>query len=177
MIYFVALTLVLLAVILLIRAGRRQRSLGMPVGRRVYSDSGAWRRVEKPLYDADLRLTGKPDYLIEQKQGIVPVEVKYTPAAANPYGGHVYPLRGHVLQLASYCLLVERAGGSRPPYGLIHYPNRTFAIDYTPELEAELLDLLAEMRRAEQRRDAERSHNSKGRCRRCGYRSLCDQRL
>lgn len=170
MIYLVALALVLLAAFLFWKARRSQRLIGMPPGRLVYSDTGAWAKVEKPLYDPDLRLTGKPDYLVEHKRGIVPVEVKSAPAPPSPYDGQV-------MQLAAYCLLVERAGGKRPPYGIIHYPNRTFAVDYTPELEAHLLDLLAEMRRAERHQEVERSHDAKGRCERCGYRSICDQRL
>ena len=170
MIYLLALLLVILAVILFIKAGQSQRSIGIPVGRVVYSDTGAWSKVEKPLYDPDLHLTGKPDYLVKQKQDVLPGEVQSSPAPASPYDGHM-------MQLAADCLRVERTTGVRPSHGLIHYANHTFAIDYTPELEAELLDLVVEMRRAERRAEAERSHESKGRCERCGYRSICDQRL
>jgi CRISPR-associated exonuclease Cas4 len=79
-------------------------------------------------------------------------------------------------------MLVERVMGKRPPYGILHYPRsskqgRTYAIDYTPQLEAALLDLLGEIRQQERRRDVKRSHDSAARCSGCGYRSICDQRL
>ncbi len=67
--------------------------------------------------------------------------------------------------------------GERPPYGIIHYPNRDFAIDYTPALEAALLDILSDMRRDEYRSEVHCSHASPARCHGCGYRKICDQRL
>ena len=79
--------------------------------------------------------------------------------------------------MAAYCLLVEKTYGKRPPYGIIHYPGRDFAVDYTPELENALLDLLADMRIDEQRAEVHRSHEDEHRCRRCGFRQICDQRL
>jgi CRISPR-associated exonuclease Cas4 len=57
------------------------------------------------------------------------------------------------------------------------YRNRTFAIDFTAELEARLLERLAEMRMQEKAGQANRSHESPARCAGCGYREICDQRL
>ena len=65
----------------------------------------------------------------------------------------------------------------RPDYGILHYPNRTFAVDYTPALEAALLELLQDIRAQDRRREVHRSHDSATRCSRCGFRSACDQRL
>jgi CRISPR-associated exonuclease Cas4 len=117
-----------------------------------------------------LDLTGKPDYLIDQNGQLIPVEVKSGRAPAAPYDAHIY-------QLAAYCLLVERTYGRRPTHGIIHYPDRDFAVDYTSELESALLDLLADMRRDEQKSQIDRSHEQAARCVRCGYRNACDQRL
>ena len=158
------------ALYLLWRASRSRRAAGLPRGRILYNDTGMWQRVEKPLYDAMLALTGKPDYLVEQDGQLIPVEVKsgYAPAE---------PRESHVLQLAAYCLLVDRAYRKRPPYGILKYRNRSFAVDYTPALEETLLELLAEMRRQERRGEAARSHEQAGRCAKCGYRGICDQRL
>jgi CRISPR-associated exonuclease Cas4 len=72
---------------------------------------------------------------------------------------------------------VEKTYGKRPPYGIIHYTGRDFAIDYTLQLESALLDRLAEIRRDESRRDVPRSHEEPARCRKCGFRSVCDQSL
>jgi CRISPR-associated exonuclease Cas4 len=164
------LTLLLLAIVLLFISGRQRRHLGLPGGRVVYTDTRAWGAVEKPLFDPELGLTGKPDYLLEQDGRLIPVEVKTGRTPAAPYDAHIF-------QVAVYCLLVQKTYGERPPYGLIHYPNRDFAVDYTPTLESALLDLLANIRRDESRSNVRRSHDDAQRCHRCGFRHACDQKL
>jgi CRISPR-associated exonuclease Cas4 len=160
----------LAALFLLWQAGRQRKSAGMPAGRVIYSDTGRWGAVEKPFFAPLYGLTGKPDYLVEQDGVSIPVEVKSAWAPSLPYDSHIY-------QLAAYCLLVHQETGRRPPYGILHYRNRTFAIDYTPELEAGLVELLSEMRQQSRLDEIDRSHAEPARCARCGYRSHCDQRL
>ena len=70
------LVILLAAFILFFISGRQRRASGLPGGRVIYTDTRAWGKVEKPLFDKDLGLTGKPDYLIEQNGKIIPVEVK-----------------------------------------------------------------------------------------------------
>ena len=166
----IAVGLVLLALMLLFIATRQRKGAGMPAGRVVYSDTRAWGKVEKAFFDPQLSLTGKPDYLVKQGDLLIPVEVKSGWAPDSPR-------QGHVLQLAAYCVLIERAFGKRPPYGLIAYRNRTFAVDYTPQLESELTNLLAEMREQERQAEVHRSHEEKARCAACGYRSVCNEKL
>ncbi|MDR3576748.1 MAG: Dna2/Cas4 domain-containing protein [Anaerolineaceae bacterium] len=167
---YLGLLFILLASLLLFLAKRHQKEAGLPAGRVIYSDTRAWGKVEKPFYDALLGLTGKPDYLVEQNGVSIPIEVKSGWAPPEPYEGHIY-------QLAAYCLLVKQATGKRPPFGLLHYRNRTFAIDFTPELETNLMELLVEMRQQDKQGEADRSHEEPMRCERCGYRGACDQRL
>ncbi len=149
----------------------RQRA-GLPAGRVIYSDAGAWRRNEQPLYAARYQLVGKPDYLVRAEDGaIIPVEVKSGAAPAQPR-------EGHVLQLAAYCLLVEETLGARPAYGIIQYADRQFAVDYTPRLEAQLLQWLGALQRdAALPYGPARSHEAPARCATCGVRAACDQRL
>jgi CRISPR-associated exonuclease Cas4 len=165
-----ALILFLVALIFLWLSSRQRKPAGLPGGRIIYTDTRAWGEVEKPLYDARLGLTGKPDYLVEKNGQIIPVEVKSGRAPDAPYDSHIF-------QIAAYCLLVERGMGKRPPYGILHYSDRDFAVDYTRDLENQLLDTLAEMRRDESRTAVARSHEVPPRCSRCGYRDLCDQKL
>ncbi len=160
----------LLGLLLLWLSTRRRRAAGLPRGRVVYTDTSAWGAVEKPLYDPLTNLTGKPDYLVQQGETFIPVEVKSTRVKEAPYDGHIY-------QLAAYCLLTERVYGVRPPYGILQYANRTFEIPYTPQLEHDLLALLEEITRARRKRSLARSHEQPARCRACGYRHLCDQSL
>lgn len=166
----VALALFLVALLLFWQANRRQKASGLPAGRIIYTDTRGWGPVPEPLYNASLGLTGKPDYLVQQGSQWIPVEVKSGRVDEAPHDGHIF-------QLAAYCLLVESEYGERPPYGILHYANRTFAIDYTIELETVLLDILEEMRMAQRRKEIHRSHASPARCRRCGYRSVCEEKL
>jgi len=168
----VLLSAALLLIALLLFAISRilARRSGIPAGRIIYSDHGQWQKAAKPLYDAELGLTGKPDYLIQREGKLIPAEVKSSYAPRTPYDSHI-------MQLAAYCVLVEREFGERPPYGLLRYRNRTFEIPFTTALESELLGLLNTIRRYKEHQDVPRSHHSKSRCARCGYRNICDHRL
>jgi CRISPR-associated exonuclease Cas4 len=169
MIYIIVL-LFILALIFFRQSSVQRKEAGLPGGRIIYTDTRGWGKVEKPLFYSPLELTGKPDYLIQQNGKIIPVEVKSGRAPNAPYDSHIY-------QLAAYCLLVEKTYKTRPPYGIIHYENRDFSIDYTSELENALLDLLADMKRDERKKDVPRSHEQAARCARCGFRNVCDQSL
>lgn len=167
---YLGLGILLISIILMLIAGRQRRTAGLPGGRVIYSDMRGWDELVKPLYDSNLGLTGKPDYLIQQNSVIIPVEVKTGRTPQTPYDTHIY-------QLATYCMLVEKIYNKRPPYGIIHYPERDFAIDYTSDLEDTLLDLLADIRRSDRLRDIARSHDDINRCRHCGFQGICDQKL
>ncbi len=168
---FGILLLVLFALALFWLAGRLRRASGLPTGEVVYTDTGAWGRVEKPLFSARLQLTGKPDYLVRDGSSVVPVEVKSSRAPAEgAYAAHLY-------QLAAYCALVAEAYRQRPRYGLIKYADKVLKVDYTQELEAELAQLLSEMRGDAEAEDVARSHDSAARCRACGFKAVCDECL
>jgi len=162
--------LLVLGVVLLWLARRGQAQSGLPQGRVVYSDTGGWGRLERPLFSREFLLTGKPDYLVADGADLIPVEVKSGPAPTQPYPSHV-------LQLAAYCLLVEECYRCRPPYGVIKYADRTFEVDYTPELEEALLKTLDCMRADLADGYTARNHDEPHRCRVCGQREQCDQRL
>lgn len=166
-----ALLVLALAAALFFRSRQLHRQSGLPVGRVIYTDTGAWHPNVESLYAQDLRLVGKPDYLVQQHDGeIIPVELKSGRAPAEPW-------EGHVMQLAVYCLLVEETFGIRPSYGIIQYSDRAFAIDYTADLEDELLYLLDEMRVALGEEEVDRDHNDWRRCARCSLNQKCYQRL
>jgi CRISPR-associated exonuclease Cas4 len=163
--------LLVLAVLVWLLARLARRGTGLPPGVVVYSDTGGWSRLERPLFSAALQLTGKPDYLVRKREAVIPVEIK---SGQAPPGG---PHPGHLYQLAAYCALVAEAYGHRPAYGLIQYADRTLAVDYTRELESELLGLLEDMRAEAEAADVARSHHSAARCRACGLREVCDEAL
>lgn len=168
--HFVGIALLLLGLILLWQAGNQRKRTGLPGGEVIYTDTGNWGPVEDPLYDEKLELTGRPDYIVKEGKMVIPVEVKSRRVSKSPYDSHIF-------QLAAYCYLVQAKYGQRPTHGILHYPNRTYRIDYTSELEAALIDIVAEMRTKGHLKNVNRSHQAPRRCANCGYRSSCDQRL
>jgi CRISPR-associated exonuclease Cas4 len=167
---YIAILLGLIALVLFVLAARQRRQAGIPGGRIIYVDTSQWGKVEKPLYDPELGLTGKPDYLVRQGNQIIPIEVKSRRAPQVPYDSHIY-------QLAAYCSLVEHTYLTHPYYGIIHYANKSFAVDYTAELAESVRQILWEMQGRESRSTTDRSHQDGKRCQHCGFRSICDQAL
>lgn len=172
-----ALVLVILLALgcayLLYRAGRSARTAaGIPADAAVvYSDTGAWERVEKPLFARRYRLTGKPDYLVEQADGaLIPIEVK-------PNRSDAQPRESDTMQLVAYGVLVEETYGARPDYGLLKYRDRMFRIEFTDARRAALFETMREMRAARGSATVHRTHDDPRRCRYCGYREECDERL
>ena len=166
--YIIVLPLAL-GLLLLWLGGRARRAAGLPAGRIVSQDTLGRRQTGDALYDPVLDLAGRPDYLVEQGDRWIPVEVKSGWALAGPRAGHR-------LQVAAYCRLVEAVYARRPPHGILRYADRTFAIPYTQEQEDELTEIL-EVMRADLGRPLARSHDSPEKCRACGVRAGCDQAL
>jgi CRISPR-associated exonuclease Cas4 len=167
---YLSIVFLFITVILFILASQQRRQAGIPAGRVIYSDASQWGKVEKPLFDPDMRLTGKPDYLVRQGRQVIPVEVKSGRAPQVPYDSHIS-------QLAAYCLLVEREYGIRPTHGILHYSDRTFAIDFTAAVEVSIRETIREMQGRTSQSRVARSHQDGKRCLHCGYRSICDQAL
>jgi CRISPR-associated exonuclease Cas4 len=166
----IAVLLAALGFWLLLRSRAARQKTGLHGGRVVYVDTGAWDRCERPLFSRRYRLTGRPDYVVQHREGVVPVEVKSGIAPAQPY-------ESHLLQLAAYCLLLEEQEGRAPPYGILKYQDRAFEVAYTPDLRTRLLQSLEQMRGHMGAQAPARSHNQAARCRNCGYRTRCDERL
>lgn len=171
MLAIVAVLIILIGFFVLRQGRRLQTATGLPTGRVVYADTGAWKTVERPLFSALHQLAGKPDYVVKHGQQTIPIEVKSSNAPGDG------PRRSHVLQLAAYCLLIEERYQRRPEYGIIKYADRAFEIDYTPALETALIDTLDAMRANLMEGAASRSHHEAARCVHCGYRHACDERL
>jgi len=164
----VGVALILLALIALISALRLRAATGLPWAPVVYHDADAW-TPERPLVARRLGLVGKPDYLIQMRGRLIPVEVKPGRNAAHPY-------ESDLMQLAAYCVLIEETTGVAPPYGLLRYAERTFRLSYTTRVREEVLTLLDEMRNALDN-DCDRSHDDPARCWGCGFFSQCDQAM
>lgn len=167
------IVMLLLATLLWLRMTgmEKRQQAGLPQGKVLYADDGIWHPQSAPLSSPSLRLVGKPDYLVEQRNGmIVPVEIKSRAAPHEPH-------QSHVMQVAAYCLLVSEVYGIRPNHGIIQYRDRAFSIAYTPQLEEQLLDVLTDMRQDMVAMNVNRDHAQPQRCTACGMREACDQRI
>lgn len=165
-----SVTLIFIAMYMFYIANKQRMAVGIPSGKIIYSDTNRWQRLEKPLYDPIAKISGRPDYLIQQNNEVIPVEVKSGKTPSAPYDSHIF-------QLAAYCVMVAREHGVRPSHGLIHYPKRTFSVDFTQKLEDTLMEILTEMRKSERRKDVAISHNQPARCYGCGFSYTCEHRL
>ncbi len=164
-----ALVAALFGFALLWLAWRLRSRSGLPWAPVLESDMGSGQTAE-PLYSARYGLSGRPDYLLRRSGALVPVEVKPGRQAQQPY-------ESDLMQLAAYCLLLEEQYGQAPPYGLLRYAEQSFRLEYTPDVRATLLELLAEMRDLLDAEDCARSHDEAPRCTGCGFFDICDEAL
>ncbi len=141
-----------------------RKEYGIPRGKVIYSDLD---RPAKPLFSRRFKISGKPDYIVRDGPNvIIPVELK---------SGHTNkPYRGHVLQLAAYCLLIEEAYSKSVPYGIIVYGDgRQHIINFDDDLRSDLLSTVEEMRRCWLEGRPERKRAVKRKCVSCSLRKDC----
>ena len=163
-----ALLLAGAALLLALLAVLARRRFGL-AGRVTRTDAGVARPVPL-LRSAHHGVAGRPDYLIEERGRVVPVELKPARRARSPW------LRD-VVQLAAYCLLLEEAEPRFAGYGYLRYAGRTFRVDFTPSLRAELLRTLAALRADLGAADVEPNHEDPRRCARCALVVACGRPL
>nr|MBI4156304.1 Dna2/Cas4 domain-containing protein [Candidatus Woesearchaeota archaeon] len=116
------------------------RKLG--VSKELYKNKSVYSDIERPekaMFSKKHLLAGKPDSILHTKSGLVPVEVKSGSRPKQPY-------YSHIMQLASYCLLIE-INREKPKHGLIQYADgEPFMIPYTDELRDRVIETIGEMR-------------------------------
>lgn len=164
------LAMLILALLTWAVANARLRQSGVPAGTVILQDVNRRRAVARPLISQRYGLVGKPDYLVDTADGLVPVEVK---SRRSP---NAEPHPSDVAQLMAYCLLVEDVFQSRPPIGILAYSDRHHRIPYTPAAKDNIVRMLSEMIDADAA-EIHRSHSRRGRCLRCGFRGVCDESL
>jgi CRISPR-associated exonuclease Cas4 len=166
-----AVLLAIVALALTVVSSYLRRRSGLPEGDVVYEDASGL--AKEPLYSRRLGLSGKPDYLLRDRDdNLIPIEVK---SGAAPRGDQ--PYESHLLQIAAYFLLIEDVLQYSTPYGLIRYRNRTLRVANSDELREELMDAIGQMRIILVHGEAHRDHDQAHRCARCSMAHACDERL
>jgi len=144
-----------------------RKEYGIPEGRIVYTDLD---KPAEPLFSEQLRLTGKPDYVVKYKGQYIPVEAKK--------GMTDRPYRNHMLQLAAYCLLVEEKYGQAIPFGVLVYGGlRQFRIPFDAYLRSQVITIMEEMRTKLASGTIQRNHNLVAKCQYCSMKVHCNQRI
>ena len=124
-------------------------------------------KPSKALVSDKYRLIGKPDYLLNVNGGIIPVEFK------TSRDGKIK--EGHILQLASYCLLIEECYKQKVDYGILDYNGNKYEIPFTDELKNELLNVMFNIRNEGEQ--PTRNHENYGKCLNCSYNFGCPSSL
>jgi CRISPR-associated exonuclease Cas4 len=162
----VLLSLATLAVIIWFYLRRKADVL--PPGQIVYRDTDR-RALNEPITSHRLRLTGKPDYLYALSDRTVPGEVKKH--RAGKWG----PRDRDVMQLLTYCVLLEDVWGVVVTHGLLEYSDLRFTIAYGPKERQRVLELAEAVRRDRMAADVARDHQEAWKCGRCGFSEVCGQ--
>ena len=115
-------------------------------------------------------ISGRPDYVLLVEGSPVPVEEK---TGRVPRG----PLFSHILQVATYCLLLEERTDKNVPYGILKYGSHQHVIDFDDSLRKTLLHKVQEMREIADGKPAHRNHNRPSKCAGCSRKDICPERL
>jgi len=132
-----------------------------------YIDDGRYK--PNVLFSDIHSLSGRPDYILRVGEKYIPVEVK---TGRVPKG----PLFSHIMQLATYMLIIENSYGT-PPYGILKYETVEHKIEYTEDLRNTLLEKIGEMRNLMVLGEVHRNHNRPGKCRNCSRRRNCPEKI
>src|SRR5690606_930828 len=92
----VGLLLLALALGLWLWSRNLESRAGLPAGQLIYADGRHRFANNDVLVARDLKLTGKPDYLVQEANGmIVPVELKSSAAPQTPHDTHIFQLAAY----------------------------------------------------------------------------------
>ena len=107
-------------------------------------------------------MVGKPDFILHTKDGLLPLDIKHSKRPSKPYFSHI-------MQLISYCLLIEEVKGTRPKYGFLQYKGgQPFSITYTEGMKSSLIKTMQEMRDYIDLGECPKPVR-KYKCQKCGY--------
>ena len=117
------------------------------------------------LFSEKYELAGKPDFVLEKDGKYFPLILKRSKKPKQPYFSHV-------MQLVSYCLLLEE-NGNKVENGFIQYSdNEPFFIPYDEKMKEYLLSVLNEMREAFDNEKFEKTSNM-NKCEKCVHKEEC----
>ena len=116
-------------------------------------------------------ISGRPDFVLLVGEEHIPVELK---TGRVPRG----PLFSHIMQVATYCILIEEEFGVPPSHGIIRYGLIENEVEYDQGLKDLVLKKADEMRNfLKAGGGVHRNHKKLGKCRNCSRRNVCPEKL
>lgn len=167
--FVLSVSLFVISLIMKILLNKSKKNYLIQKGRISYSDLY---HPEKPLFSKQLFIKGKPDYIIHSKKdGYVPVEVKT--------GYHLEPKVSHIMQLISYCQLVQESYDQPVSHGFLVYydTKKQFKIPFNRKYKSMLSDTIYLMIEHLKTGNIHRSHESIDRCVHCSMKIYCHEKL
>jgi CRISPR/Cas system-associated exonuclease Cas4 (RecB family) len=142
-------------------------------GRVIASDTGVEASIL--LRDPQLRLRGRPDYLLEFEVAghplFVPLELKLGRRSRRIY-------ESDALQLAAYLIALRATTkDAAATFGYLRYATGTFKVGLTSELERRVNAIVQAIRAGRSAATVSRSHSIVQRCVNCSVRAHCDEAL
>lgn len=121
--FSISVVIFVIGILLIVFAKIRQKRFGSLSEKRIYQDT---QELPGEILEAkNLHLYGKPDYIIQNTDGMIPVEVKTGKTPQRE------PYLNHIMQVMAYCYLIEETYGKRPVGGIIKYPDKEYKLQYT----------------------------------------------
>ena len=156
--YFLILPIILIltGILIFLFYKRQKQDFPFPVDKVLYSDTDDQPGIV--FVSTQIPLVGKPDYVVKIGKDTVPVEVKRGKTPKSPYANHI-------AQLFSYCYLVEEHYKTRPPYGIISYPDEYFKVEFSSGVEEHIKQTVGEL--LEKKEKKERALTTGRICKEC----------
>ena len=146
---------------------RLKKNYKIQHGKIIYSDLNV---PAEPFFSKKYMISGKPDYVIRDKDNYIPVELKT--------GGYKIPQKNHIFQLAAYCHLIEESYNVFVPYGILVLNNQDdYKLPFNPKMRFELENTIKKMRYLLRSDIVTRNHEDPHRCINCSMRKYCDIKI
>ena len=127
------------------------------------------------LFDPEIGLRGKPDYVLQELHGDKPLLVALE-LKPNRRSNRVY--ESDAVQIAAYTLMLRAEYGEQAAtFGYMQYPTGTVRVELKPALQSRVAEIARAIRRGRRALVVHRSHDNAARCVSCAMRSHCDERL
>ena len=127
------------------------------------------KRKEVYFLSEKLRIKGKCDYILEENNTMIPLELKKGRCRQNK------PYTNDIMQLLCYILLIEEKSSQKCDYGYILYASskKKFKVLASPQLRSDLYSYLKSMRAYIHNGKIPKGLDNEKLCGKCSFKEYC----